>query len=107
MKVYLDDCRTTPEGFVRTYTVGETIDLLKTRKVTHLSLDNDLEIAGSENEGYQVIRWLEELCDPRNDEHDASFPIPEEITVHSSNADRVKDMQIGIKKLMDWRKDRL
>jgi len=40
MKVYLDDERNTPEGWVRTYTVEETIEHLKTRAVAELSLDN-------------------------------------------------------------------
>lgn len=104
MKVFLDDVRDTPEGWVRTYTVQETIDLLKTKKVTHLSLDNDLGIPGSENEGFQVIRYLEDLCDPRNDEADLSFPIPE-CKVHSSNSDRIKDMTMGIAKLHAWKED--
>ena len=42
MKVYLDDVRQAPEGWVRTYTVAETIELLKTGEVVELSLDHDL-----------------------------------------------------------------
>ncbi len=59
VKVYLDDERPTPEGWVRAYTVQETIDLLKTGLVTELSLDHDL--GDLENgTGYDVILWIEE-----------------------------------------------
>lgn len=44
MKVYLDDVRVTPPGWVRTYTVEQTISILKTGNVTYLSLDHDLGI---------------------------------------------------------------
>lgn len=47
MNIFLDDCRKTPEGFNRTYTVEETIALLEKCRdegieVNILSLDNDL-----------------------------------------------------------------
>ena len=102
MKVYLDDCRATPPGFTRTWTVEQTIKLLESKSVTHLSLDNDLGIPGKENEGYQVVRWLENLCDPRNPSHDKDFPIPE-IVVHSGNASAREDMNKGIAKLNQWK----
>ena len=44
MKVYLDDVRQAPEGWVRTYTVAETIELLKTGEVVELSLDHEIEL---------------------------------------------------------------
>lgn len=65
IKVYLDDERDTPDGFHRTYTVQETIDFLKTYKVSHLSIDNDLGILlpnglpDPKEEGFNVINWLE------------------------------------------------
>ena len=57
MKVYLDDIRSTPDGWVRTYSVDETIQLLKSGKVEELSLDNDL--GGGVREGWEVMAWLE------------------------------------------------
>lgn len=42
MKVFLDDERTTPEGWVRVYWPGESIALLQTGQVTDISLDHDL-----------------------------------------------------------------
>lgn len=43
MKIFLDDCRPMPAGFdVYVKTAGEAIELLKTGKVTVISLDHDL-----------------------------------------------------------------
>jgi hypothetical protein len=85
MKVYMDDERYTPEGWERTFTVAQTIELLKARTVTHLSLDNDL--GEGQEEGYKVMDWLEETI-----YNDMTFPMPE-VTIHSSNASRVEYMQ--------------
>jgi hypothetical protein len=93
MKVYMDDARQTPAGWERTYTVEETKDRLRTRLVTHLSLDNDLGSIDPATEGYNVLNWLEEVI---ND--DMSFPIPV-MTVHSSNAARAQSMRQTINRL--------
>ncbi len=89
MKVYMDDERETPEGWLRSYTVEETISLLETREVTDLSLDNDL--GEGLQEGYKVLDWLEEIV-----YFDKTFPIPV-VTVHSANASRVQYMQRALK----------
>ena len=85
MKIYMDDERKEPEGWVRTRSVAKTIELLKTGEVTELSLDNDLGIYDS-NPGYHVTDWLEyEVC-CRN------F-IPPAIIIHTQNIkarDRMK-----------------
>jgi hypothetical protein len=86
MKIFLDDERITPEGWIRTYSVEETIEYLKTRQVTHLSCDNDLGSLDVKTEGFNVLNWLEQEVF-----NDPSFPVPE-ITIHSSNASRVKSM---------------
>ena len=59
MKVYLDDERTTPDGWVRTYWPEEAIALLKTGAVTEISLDHDLG-DDARGTGYSVLLWLEE-----------------------------------------------
>lgn len=87
MKLYMDDERVTPEGWERTYTVEETKKVLLTRKVTHLSLDNDLGSEDPKTEGFNVLDWLEEEV-----YNDPTFPIPI-ITVHSSNAGRTPLMR--------------
>lgn len=42
MKVFLNDERSTPDGWVRTFWPEEVIALLQTGEVTELSLDHDL-----------------------------------------------------------------
>jgi hypothetical protein len=55
MKVYLDDERTTPEGWLRVYWPDEAIELLKSGDVMEISLDHDL---GDDDRGtgYDVVR---------------------------------------------------
>lgn len=96
MKVYLDDCRTTPEGWVRTYTVKETIEKLKTGKVRELSLDNDLG-TGLE-EGYKVMDWLEQHCFENQD-----FQVPR-LFFHTDNATRKAYMKQVAYKILERRR---
>jgi len=42
MDLYLDDCRSAPDGFVLVKTARECIDALKAGGIEHLSLDHDL-----------------------------------------------------------------
>jgi hypothetical protein len=57
-KVWLDDNRPAPEGWVRARTVAEAQELLETGRVTHLSLDYDLGF--DEPTGYDLVRWMAE-----------------------------------------------
>lgn len=86
MKVYLDDERVTPPGWTRTYTVQETISLLKSGQVTHLSLDHDL---GTPEDGNDVLIWLEEEVAIRNFK-------PPEIVIHSANPAGRREMEAAI-----------
>ena len=99
MKVYMDDLRETPQEWTRTYTVEETISLLETRQVTHLSLDNDL--GEGLREGYVVLDWLEETI-----YNDHSFPLPE-VTIHSSNASRVEYMRRAMQSIERIRQEQV
>jgi len=94
MKVYLDDERETPEGWTRTYTVEETIDLLKTEEVTDLSLDNDL--GEGLQEGYRVLDWMEAEVIGKG------FKPPENIQVHSGNPVRKIYMRNLINRIYKW-----
>ena len=78
MKVYLDDEREAPEGWLRVRWPEEAIELLKTGQVTDLSLDHDL---GNDERGtgYDVVLWIEEAVAA------GSF-VPTRIIVHSANA---------------------
>jgi hypothetical protein len=61
MRVWLDDLRPMPEGYdTHVKTAWEAIELLKTGKVTAISLDNDLGDDERFGQGYDVAKWLEE-----------------------------------------------
>lgn len=91
MRVYLDDVRTEPQGWVRAYTAPEAITLLETGNVTEISLDHDLGDDPEVGDGYDVIRWLEEQV-----HYNAEFVLPAEINVHSANPVAAARMKIGI-----------
>jgi len=75
MKVWLDDLRKEPKGWVRTCTVEETIKLLQIGEVVEISLDNDL---GTEKVGMDVIDWIEEQVMTHG------F-VPPKIHIHTAN----------------------
>ena len=78
MKIFLDDVRDTPEGYVRCYWPQEVIELLKTHPVSELSLDHDLG-DDEKGTGYDVLKWIEEEVYTNN------FTPPKVIKVHSAN----------------------
>ena len=88
MKVYLDDERETPEGWVRVYWPDEAIALLKSGSVTEISLDHDLgdDLRGT---GYDVVTWIEEAVALEGFD-------PPVIHVHSANASARMKMEAGI-----------
>ena len=88
MKVYLDDERSTPDGWVRVYWPDEAIELLKTGQVQEISLDHDL---GNDERGtgYDVVLWVEEAVMTRG------F-VPPRMSVHSANSSARKKMELGI-----------
>jgi hypothetical protein len=82
VRVWLDDLREAPPGWVRVRTPEEAIALLETGEVTEMSLDHDLGLLDGERErtGYDVLLWLErEVAEGR-----WVSPLPE-IRVHSAN----------------------
>jgi hypothetical protein len=88
MRVYLDDERQTPDGWVRVYWPNEAIELLEQGCVSEISLDHDL---GDDDRGtgYDVITWIEEAVVVRG----FSPPI---IRVHSANPAARTRMELGI-----------
>lgn len=91
MKIFLDDERQTPEGWKRVYWPEEAIELLKTNKVTEISLDHDLG-DDERGTGYDVIRWIEMAV--ALDEFK-----PPVIKVHSANTSARQKMELGIKSI--------
>ena len=60
MKIYLDDERQAPEGWILLKNPADVIDQLKTGNVLSLSLDHDLGDDVSIGTGYDVLSWIEE-----------------------------------------------
>lgn len=77
VKVWLDDWRPEPPGWVRCYRVDQVIRLLRQEIVQEMSLDHDL--GEGLDAGVKVLDWLEEQCHFNPD-----FRIPR-IHVHSAN----------------------
>jgi hypothetical protein len=88
MKVYLDDERSTPEGWTRVYWPDEAVALLAAGEVAEISLDHDLG-DDERGTGYDVILWIEEAVALRG----FSPPI---IFVHSANSSAREKMEAGI-----------
>lgn len=91
MRVYLDDERATPEGWVRVYWPSEAIALLETGNVKELSLDHDLG-DDERGTGYDVVLWIEEAVVLRG------FALPK-IQVHSANSSAREKMLAGIRSI--------
>ena len=91
MKVFLDDLRPTPEGWVRAYWPDEAIELLRSGEVEEISLDHDLG-DDSRGTGYDVVLWIEEAVAT------SSFT-PPVISVHSANSSARAKMEAGIRSI--------
>ncbi len=91
MKVYLDDGRPTPAGWVGVRWPDEAIRLLESGQVEELSLDHDLG-DDARGTGYTVILWLEEAVAVRG------F-VPPVITIHTANASARQKMLLGVKSI--------
>ena len=88
MRLYLDDERSAPEGWVRVRWPSEAIELLETGTVTEISLDHDLG-DDERGTGYDVILWVGEAVATRGFH-------PPIIRVHSANSSARMKMELGI-----------
>ena len=88
MRVFLDDERATPDGWVRAWWPDEVIALLESGEVAELSLDHDLG-DDARGTGYDVVLWIEEAVALRGFR-------PPRMTVHSANSSAREKMQAGI-----------
>jgi len=91
MKVYVDDERPCPDGWVLARWPEEAIRLLETGEVTDLSLDHDLG-DDERGTGYDVVLWVEEAVATRG------FA-PPRIVVHSANSSARQKMELGIQSI--------
>lgn len=95
MKIYLDDERFPPKGWIRTKDVKSTINLIKTGRVEQLSLDHDL---GTDKEcGYDVLLWIEEQVFTNE-----NFYPPTDIYIHTANPSARKKMKLALNSI--WEK---
>ena len=91
MKLFLDDEREAPEGWVRVRWPEEAIEWLKTEKVTDLSLDHDLG-DDERGTGYDVVLWIEEAVAT------GGF-VPPRIAVQSANVPARSKMEAGVQRI--------
>jgi hypothetical protein len=95
MKVWLDDRRAAPEGWVHVRTPEEAIELLRGGEVEEISLDHDLglDAGGRGRTGYDVLLWLErEVAAGRGRP-------PAVMRVHSGNVGAVRRMEQAIESI--------
>lgn len=90
MKVFLDDEREAPEGWIRVRWPEEVIALLATGEVDAISLDHDLD--DDVRTGYDVLTWIEEAVATR------SF-VPPTILIHSANAGARPRMLLAVESI--------
>ena len=91
MRVYLDDERVTPDGWIRVYWPEEAIALLESGQVEEISLDHDLG-DDEHGTGYDVVLWIEEAVALRGFK-------PPRIFVHSANSSAKEKMLSGIRSI--------
>jgi hypothetical protein len=106
VKVYLDDCRETPEGWFRVVRSEEVLAMLKRNWVEELSLDHDLgdfafdhtsNNVVEHNGSWLCLRILEAL-------HDGEITHLPKWTIHSANpigAARMKELLIKCDEYLD------
>ncbi|AVQ00243.1 hypothetical protein C7S18_23235 [Ahniella affigens] len=88
LRVFLDDERSTPDGWTRVYWPDEAIALLEQGLVVEISLDHDLG-DDSRGTGYDVVLWIESAVAERG------F-CPPKMHVHSANTAARRRMEAGI-----------
>jgi hypothetical protein len=91
VKLYLDDERPAPQGWILVRWPSEAISLLESGEMTDLSLDHDLG-DDERGTGYDVILWIEEAVATRR------FS-PPRIAVHSANSSARQKMELGIESI--------
>lgn len=94
LKVYLDDKRTTPSGYIRAFWPDDVEMFLTNFKVDKLSLDHDLG-DDKKGTGNDVICYIEEKLF-----FDSNYHVPS-IYVHSDNASAQHKMNLGIKNIIN------
>lgn len=99
-KLWLDDERPEPPGWIRAKTASEAISLLATNAFLEVSLDHDLgpESAGT---GYEVACWIEEAA-----MNDQEFTVPT-VYVHTANPSAKVRMNLAVRNIELIRQQRM
>ncbi|WP_025128591.1 cyclic-phosphate processing receiver domain-containing protein [Pseudomonas sp. PH1b] len=92
VKVFLDDVRIAPKGWIHVFWPNEAIELLQIGNVEEISLDHDLG-DDARGTGYDVILWIEEAVALEG------FVAPK-ILVHSANISARLKMEQGIQNII-------
>lgn len=91
MKIYLDDVRQTPIGYIRCFNPAEVILHLENDfdKIEEISLDHDLGIIedGKEKTGLDVLLYIEQMA------YDGRIEKLPNIVIHSQNPAGVQRMK--------------
>lgn len=105
LKVYLDDERKTPEGWIRAYWPEEVITILQNHEVGELSLDRDL---GDDDHGtgYSVLLWIEEQMATTGGLGKFSNSALQ-LNVHSANSSAKFKMDLAINSITRWQQNDL
>jgi hypothetical protein len=103
VKVWLDDVRDPPDGWIHVRTPDDAIDLLGSGEVEEISLDHDLGLTTPEAErtGYDVLLWLEAEVATGT----WHFEVPK-IQVHSANPVGRRRMEQAIASIQRLRRGR-
>ncbi|MBS3903011.1 MAG: hypothetical protein KGZ30_01395 [Anaplasmataceae bacterium] len=88
MKIYLDDLRIVPDGWVGAETAQEAILLLQENSVEEISLDHDLGDPVNGN-GNDVLVWIEQAV--VRDGY-----VPPIIKIHTGNPSARVKMELGV-----------
>ena len=93
MKLYLDDERKAPYGWMRVENADAAIFMLENRDIEEISLDHDLghPEAGT---GYDVLLWIEEQVFINNYN-------PPKIYVHTANPSARPKMEAAVRKIQE------
>lgn len=95
MKIYLDDERDCPNGYIKCIYPKDVIELLKINDIEEISLDHDLGDDENIGTGYDVIKWIE------NKVYEDSSYIPPIIKIHSQNPVAKLRMEAAIKNILN------
>lgn len=93
MKIYLDDKRFPPIGWIGVSTAQQAINVLEEGNVKDISLDHDLGDEKITGTGYDVIVWIENKVATDDDY------IPPNIYIHTSNGSARIKMELAHKSI--------